>query len=226
MDFQGEPKFIPVAATEPSDSAKNESAENEPSSLSILAKVESQAELEEIEQELIDFGANNDNPIKIWQPGTKMERLPDVSSVLMNSRINESEKDCLRGLHEAIGVFLHSPVFTDSFNLDHGARRIWERETILLSDNDQLVQYYQTNRLCKNNWMRFRNLNDFLQDNKQNLPADLVGRVERIVIGADMTIPPGEEYDFLSDDKKIALMPKIDTVSRLLFRIISEEIKN
>lgn len=189
-------------------------------------------DIEKTEAALSEYCAQHDNPIKIWKSGSKIEKEPQLDSSLLTEKISQPVKDALQSTLVKMVDFIHAPIFTDSFHQDHDARRVWERANIV--KDKKLNRYYQRNRLTVTNWSVFQSLDYFLQYNSQELPQDIVQRVNNVIIATGVNSPetdrsliPNEiTYNKkLSDEEKVALMTKIETVFKALIRIISEKNK-
>ena len=187
-----------------------------------------ESDLETTAALLEDYCERNGNPIKIYQAGKNREQEANLHPSLRTLQIDDHLREVLQSILEKMLDFVHAPIFTDSFSKDHSSRRVWEREHILR--NAELNKYYQRNRLNVNNWIVFRQLNDVLQDYRSELPAGIVNKANAVVTamvsrfsGNEALIPDTEEYNQLSDEEKIALMPKIENVTKTLIKIISEE---
>lgn len=102
----------------------------------------------EKERKLSEYCKKIGNEIEIWESGSAITVEPVLGSLA--EKLDQEEADVLAMILKQANSFLHSPVFSDSFHKDHGARRAWEQSHNFQVMPEALKHYYQNNRFNLN----------------------------------------------------------------------------
>ena len=101
------------------------------------------------EREIITLGMKTGNPFLFWDLGSSVEKeLPKQRDRLQ--QMDTEEKEIFIQAFKILRIYISSPIFSDSFGVDHGSRREWEKNN-LGNLSPGTLAYYESNRLGINN---------------------------------------------------------------------------
>jgi hypothetical protein len=181
--------------------------------------------------ELVSLGGKTGNHLEFKEVGLSGDLSKLLETTIIKAGIaKDLSPDDLEELRNVVGVLTHfitSPIFTDSFGLNHKARGVWEKQSGLRenADNgkisDSAKAYYHANRLGFGRCSAAIGLISHLTDNIVSL--DLKSHFQELIKNIPREFLEKDEndnslYNSLEDAEKIRVVAELSgVVSEVIF---------
>lgn len=178
----------------------------------------------EREKDLSNFCEKGGNSIVFLKSGSEQVEKINLSDAWQN--LDEEEREAAQMILDKANLFLHSPIFTDSFHEDHRSRRNWENDYLIQNAPLELLNYYQSNRFNLNLLSLpffFRSWAEALaEDGKLSEDQkDLVKKINDELFRAD---PENlTKYGMKNDDDKYQIVVKLEKVFEDMINLLGDK---